>query len=249
MSLRLTKPKNGWCLLLLLFWACTSQPRTSSPPEQETQALSMPPGWYLSINNSDIDLVQAEEDKKAYSIHFNRELFPKQVAYFIRLAESIYPDRDKVLTAAGDEGASWFFERIWWFKTYKDNRIPYALTADAIAYYINRYKSFKAEIKKEIAQASGRGSNQRRVEFSYSASIVDEGSVIRQGRTLPRYRVVMQMKWYEYCGQSCGWGFTKNREIVFEGKYTIKSIYGDGPTGLWISTEETPYGPDQWIRF
>lgn len=237
-------------LFLCLSLSCSS--KSSKSPTSETKdpiPFSIPNGWYLSLNNSKIRLIQALEEKKAYKISFERPNKNEDDLYYIRIAESIYPQRKKVLKAVANPGDSWFFERLWWYEEFKEYLIPYALTSDTVNYYVVRYKKVKSSIKDELAHSQSKGSNKRRLEFSYSAKILDEGSVALSDQIVPQKRVVLRMRWYEYCGQPCGWGFEKSREIVFAGKRTVLSISGDGPTMKWTSSSQTPYGPNQWIRF
>ncbi len=211
--------------------------------------MTIPSGWYLSKYNSAVLYKKAEEKKEGYSIYLERMSDMKDGEYYLRMAESIYPSREIIEKAIKSPENNWFFERLWWYDKHLEFLIPFALTGDSINYYVEKYRTAKEEIKKMNQGLTEKGSALRRIEFSYTAKIKDEGETMVGGEIVPKIRVLMEMKWYDYCGQPCGWGFKKQREVVFAGKMRVLSIRGDGPTGKWISTKENPYGPDQWIRF
>lgn len=222
---------------------------SSSSSSAKKRVIRVPKGWYLSLNNSNVDVIKAREEKKGYTLNIDRPNDPKDNLHYISVAEALYPEHSKILDPNDKEVKNWYFERIWWHEKYRDHPIPYSLTADTINYYIDRYKKKKKEIKELLAIPSTKGSNVDRIELIYIATVSEEGSVNIDGDTLPKIRVSIDMKWYEYCGQPCGWGFEKSRQVVFAGKYRVIEIAGDGFTEKWRSTKENPYGPNQWIRF
>lgn len=229
---------------LFLFVAC------SVPAIQTTNIeISIPKGWYLSLNNAKVNLIKAYEQKTGYVIDFDRAYSDKDADHYLTIAEGIFPERSMVIKSSATEAKSWFFERLWWDQEYNGYPIPFAITGDAINFYIERYQQVKAERKTELSADRLKGSNSKRIEFTYQAKIIDEGSMVISEIQYAKKRVIMEMKWYEYCGQPCGWGFELHREIVFAGKYQVQSIKGDGTTTTWISNAQQPYGPNQWIRF
>ncbi len=216
--------------------------------------ISIPKGWYLSINNSNIELSKANEEKNGYRLYFDRTNSIKDADYYVRIAEGIYPNQDVIIKSDKSKSKYWYFDRSWWFEKYKNHLIPYSVTGDTVNYYIAKYKHFKEKLKKSNKNEEWKASSLNRIEFQYTASAVEEGlatetSDHQNGEPAKRVRVTLIMRWYKFCGQPCGWGFEKKREVVFDGKKKVVSVHGDGFTKKWISTKQTPYAPDQWIRY
>lgn len=231
--------------LLLLFPGCSGVETA-----EKSNSVIIPPGWYLSLYNSAIHLIKAEENEPSYILRFDRSNDIEEADYYLRIAEAIYPENKKIEKITGDKTKNWYFERAWSYDTYKDCRIPYSLTGDAVAYYIEHYKNYKKNLNDAPQSVPGRENSINRVEFYYKAKVEKVGNTTVEGEgSVPKIRVNLELKWYEYCGQPCGWGFEKQREIVFAGKHKVLSIKGDGPADVWISSEKQPYGPNQWIRF
>lgn len=236
-------------LTFVTLWALFTYGCAPKKPKSYQAAISIPSGWYLSLYNTSVDLIKAEESKPAYKLSFNRANEIEDAAHYLRIAESIFPHKKKILGSSNKDTENWYFERIWWHTSYRKTPIPFSLTADAVNHYIERYKTLKSKLKQKSTQHHWKGSNLDRIELRYIASISKEGNVTLDGKSLPKIRVKMAFKWYEYCGQPCGWGFEKTREVVFAGKDRVLEVRGDGPVKVWVSSQEQPYGPDQWIRF
>ncbi|MBU3917888.1 hypothetical protein KKA14_20365 [bacterium] len=240
-------------LVILIIIAIPGCSKKTVPSKMDE--VSIPKGWYLSLYNSNIDLIKAEENKNGYRLLFNRTNDIKDADYYIRIAEGIFPDRDVIIKSDRSKSKYWYFDRLWWFEKYKGYLIPFSVTGDTVNYYIVKYKNFKENLQKSTSNEKWKASSLNRVEFQYTASAVEDGPATdrasdqKEKEPVKRVRVTLNMRWYEYCGQPCGWGFEKKREIVFDGKNKVTSIRGDGFTQKWISTKQTPYAPDQWIRY
>ena len=206
------------------------------------EKIPVPQGWYLSWHNSGVSLTQAEEKKTAYSINFNRSSDSKDAEYYLRIAEAIYPNRSKIPSKS--KLSFWYFERLWWFEEYKNFRIPYSLTGDAVNYYIKKYKSLKKILQRALKEEDSGESN--RIEFAYKAEVIGLSKEAPANQTV---RVVLKMRWFEYCGEPCGWGFEKSREVFFDSKTQISRITGDGTVKKWISEKKKPFEDDKWITF
>ncbi|MCP4754319.1 MAG: hypothetical protein GY866_25830 [Proteobacteria bacterium] len=221
----------------------------------------MPKGWYLSLTNSNVGLIKAKEEKPGYKIYFDRSNDFEEAAYYLRIAEAIFPKRSRILSPKNPsykqakKFGGWYFERLWWFEEYKNSRIPYSLTGDTVVYFIDQYKTFKNQLKKNRSANLWKASNKNRVEFYYTAKVfqsnqaTSDASTDEEANPDTSIRVILTMKWYNYCGQPCGWGFEKSREIVFSDRNTVIKINGDGFSPKWISSSQNPYAPNQWITY
>ena len=231
---------------------------TSTLQSNVTGKIILPRGWFLSQNNSKVTLIKAEEKKPGYTLLFDRSNDFKEAAYYVHLAESIYPEKFKIQSTekiSDSKLNSWYFDRLWWFEEYRDYRIPYSITGDTVNFYILKYRNFKQRLRKLSSGGSDFSGTQNRVEFLYTAKVVGnmqsnaEGTSVEAKNVEMPVRVILTMRWFEYCGQPCGWGFEKSREVIFASKKRIAEIKGDGFTQKWVSTKENPYAKDQWITF
>ena len=233
-------------LLSLLLTGCTQH-----NPAKRASVIEVPQGWFLSANNSSVTYLQAKEEKQGYKIDFKRTSMEDDDAYYIQIAESIFPNRKKIRQVEQNGQIGWYFERKWWFKEHLGYRIPYALTGDTVNFYLKKYQMFKKELKHRRALNPRVRDYKDRVEFSYIAKVIrEQGSAqakAPQGSQRDILRVQLKMKWYLFCGQPCGWGFEKTREVIFSGRNKIIEIRGDGASPVWISSPETRYAPHQWI--
>ena len=231
-------------IILLLTNACSSD-----VPDLPENTLITPEGWYFSSYNTKIKYLSAKEEEKQYSLIIDRKLQNEESEHYLRVSESIFPDQNKMFTEENQQVQQWYFERSWWNETKDDVPIPFALTADSLNYFIGRYKTLKKYIKSGNQPEKYEETPLQKIELSYRAVVNDEGEILVDGIYYPKTRVRLSMKWYEFCDQPCGWGFEKQRDIIFAGKYRIIGITGDGPTKIWKSSKKKPFGPGQWIRF
>ncbi|MBT4286211.1 MAG: hypothetical protein HOD92_02660 [Deltaproteobacteria bacterium] len=230
------------CLILLTFSACT---RLHQKKESNIQ---IPKGWVYSPNNAFIKYVNANEVKPGYELVIARPSQNMLLAY-VTIAESILPDQNKYKEVSNsnllenNQIKNWYFERPWWINEYNDFKIPFALTSDCVNYYIGKYADIKKNMKIDQSNSNWRGSNENRIFLHYITSV--KPSETKKGAVI----VSLKLKWYYFCGQTCGWGFKKERQVVFASPKKIIEIIGDTPADVWVASEEKPYAPDQWITY
>ncbi|MDH5559334.1 MAG: hypothetical protein OEY59_00600 [Deltaproteobacteria bacterium] len=240
--------------LIVLTTSCQPSPRPAL-----THGIKLPTGWFISHYNAQVDLLSANEKGKNYSIKFDRITNNKEESYFLSLAEAIFPMKNKILAEIRGSSVpkqkldNWYFERLWWFDIYQGGFIPYAITGDAVNFYTQRYINFKKNLKETPSDLLWKKGNKDKVEFTYEAQVIipqkrTDANLREVSESYP-IRVIMSLKWYEFCGQPCGWGFEKKREILFSSKTEVIEIKGDGIFKKWVSTPESPYAPHQWITF
>ncbi len=213
---------------------------------KKEKGLQTPKGWYHPKINPKIRYISAHEDKTGYHLLIDRSNDEKNMA-FLHLTESIYPSREKLKLSHSSSREpklkNWYFERVWWNEEFKGFKIPFSITTDTLNYYIKQYARIKSEIKTKRDIQPWKGGNQQRVFFEYS------GKVKRASGSNSQVIVVLTIKWYLFCGQQCGWGFEKQRTILFDSKERVNAVTGDGPTEKWVSSAKTPFAPNQWITF
>jgi len=230
------------CFVLLVFSACTRL------HQKKESNIHIPQGWVYSPNNAFVKYINATEVKPGYELVIERPSQNSLLA-FVNIAESILPDQNKYKEIShsnslkNNQIKNWYFERPWWIKEYKDFKIPFALTSDCINYYIGKYADIKINVKIAQDKSNWRGGNENRIYLHYIAST--KPSETQKGVVT----VSLKLKWYYFCGQTCGWGFTKERKVVFASPTKIIEIMGDIPADVWVASEERPYAPDQWITY
>jgi hypothetical protein len=145
----------------------------------------------------------------------------------IRIAEETYPQAEAVLSIAnsrpGREALS-KEKRLWWYGEFDGVRLPYAVTMDAVRYYLR------------LTQALGRGDTtqtsgirMKQSEFSYSARVSPRPSTYsRDGRVFKDVYVVdMRLRWSNYCGSLCACDFHLDRTVVLRRDGTVLCVFGD----------------------
>ena len=230
------------CLIFLAFSACTRL------HQKKESTIKVPNGWVYSPNNAFIKYIKANEIKPGYELIIER---PSQndLLYYVNIAESLFPDQFKFKEISSSyrletkQTTNWYFERPWWITEYNNFNIPFALTSDCVNYYIAKYADIKKNIKIEQNNSTWRGSNKDRIFLHYNTSV--QSSEKKAGEIT----VTLKLKWYYFCGQTCGWGFKKERQVVFSSQKNIVEIIGDTPADVWIASEKKPYAPDQWVTF
>ena len=144
----------------------------------------------------------------------------------IRIAEETYPPPEAVLAAGESPGnrAPSKQPRLWWYGDFDGVRLPYAITMDAVRYYLN------------LTQTLGQGKppvpggiKMKRSTFRYSATISSRPQTIsRDGRVFrDAFVVTMKLSWSDYCGSLCACWFDLERTVVLRRDGTVLCVFGD----------------------
>jgi hypothetical protein len=173
--------------------------------------------------------------RKAFDATVNRSFRNPDEERLIRIAEETYPPTEAVLAIAksvsGSEALS-KERRLWWYDTFDGVRIPYAVTMDAVRYYLG------------LTQALGRGDStqtagirMKRSHFSYYARISNRTATYsRDGRVFKDvYVVEMGLKWSNYCGSLCACSFRLDRTVLIRPDGTVLCVFGDQKPMVTVS--------------
>jgi len=165
--------------------------------------------------------------RRAFVAPVHRNFRNSEEERLIRIAEETYPPAEAVLSIAkshpGREALSQE-KRLWWYGEFDGVRLPYAVTMDAVRYYL------------ALTQALGRGDTRqtngirmKRSEFSYFANISTPPSTYsRDGRVFKDVYVVdMGLRWSNYCGSLCACAFHLDRTVVLRRDGTVLCVFGD----------------------
>jgi hypothetical protein len=162
---------------------------------------------------------------KAFVATVRRDFRNDLEGRLLRVAEETYPSTKAVASVADrfpDRGALLKERRLWWYGDFDGVRLPYAVTMDAVRYYL------------ELTQALGRGEpshgiRMKRSKFVYLASISPGPQTFSCGREVFHevYVVKMRLDWSDYCGSTCACGFNLDRTVVLRADGKVVCVLGD----------------------
>jgi hypothetical protein len=149
----------------------------------------------------------------------------------INIAESTYPPRTEVLEAI--KKAHFKLEevpqdKLWWYSEFDGVRIPYAITAEAVDYYVNLVQGYrKREWKSDIEPSS---------QFTYSAEVVfSEHYEKNENKFQQVYVVNMKLSMRATFASLSAVGFAKERIVVLDRQGKVLAVFGDGETPFMVS--------------
>jgi carboxypeptidase family protein len=208
-------------------------------PERPARDTSRPRAFIYSLNESEVSLVYPgigqDTTRRAFVAMVNRSFRNREEERLIRIAEETYPPPEAVLAAApprSDKTALSKEMRLWWYGDFDGVRLPYAVTMDAVRYYL------------QLTQSLGRGDTtqthgirMKRSDFSYSASISRRPETYsRDGRVFKDvYVVEMRLHWSNYCGPVCACSFRLDRTVVLRRDGTVLCVFGDQKPMVMVS--------------
>jgi hypothetical protein len=154
----------------------------------------------------------------------------------LQIAESAYPRRDSVvqavrsahfkLPAVPDDSL------LWWYSSFDRIRIPYAITQEAVQYYLMKTEAFRRGEDLEVAPSR----DMERTSFSYTATVQRHDVFEMTGWTFEDvYVVELRLKWSNDCGPNCGLWINKARTVVLTADGIVLHIAGDGPGSFYVS--------------
>ncbi len=185
---------------------------------------------------SQFDTPDRSEAGESFGIEIERTYKGVDEAHLIAVAEGIQPDRNEVLTAIGPPGmqAEAGVEpdaALWWFATFDGIRIPWAITADALDYYVMVIEAFE---KGDFS--SSKGITMLKAFLRYEASVESLEEYQLGGVKHENVQVVhMELSWSQYCGPECAMGFFKKRTVVFDDQGNVVAVLDDGLTQYVVS--------------
>jgi hypothetical protein len=172
--------------------------------------------------------------RAAFEAIVNRTFRNPDEERLIRIAEETYPPAEAVLAIAkrgpGFETLS-REKRLWWYDTFDGVRIPYAVTMDAVRYYLR------------LTDALGRGDStqtgfpMKRSHFRYNARISGcPETYSRDGHVFKDvYLVEMRLEWSNYCGPLCACSLNLDRTVLIRPDGTVVCVFGDQKPRMIVS--------------
>ena len=204
--------------------------RESIPPRQADD-VSLQRPFIRSFGSQGVDLfyrgIRGDTATTAFTASVRRYVRDANEERLLRIAEETYPPPDAILAMAGKDASKQDLrkeKRLWWYGDFDGVRLPYAVTMDAVRYYL------------ALIQAMARGDSSRtggipmkRAQFSYTASVSSRPSTLsRDGRVFEDvYTVELRLSWSNYCSPLCACSFDLNRTVVLRADGTVLCVFGD----------------------
>ncbi len=204
--------------------------RTAVPPRRADDA-SPRQAFIRSFGSQGVDLhyrgIRGDTSTTAFTASVHRGFTDANEERLLRIAEETYPPPDAILAIAGRHVSKEDLrraKRLWWYDEFDGIRLPYAVTMDAVRYYL---ALIQALAHGDSSQTGG--IPMTRGKFSYSASVSPRPSTLsRDGRVFKDvYTVELRLSWSNYCGPLCACSFSLNRTVVLRADGTVLCVFGD----------------------
>ena len=120
-------------------------------------------------------------------------------------------------------------EPLWWYAAFDGVRIPWAVTGDAVRYYVG--------LSEDIAAGrSPLSVSMKSTRLVYTAEVTRPEVFERDGKRFEGAAVVrLGLSWQQYCGDLCAMRFQAERWVVFDPAGAVLAVFGDGPTSYLVS--------------
>jgi hypothetical protein len=197
-----------------------------------------PKPFIYSLTSREIEVVYRglgeDTASRAFVATIHRTFQTPAEERLLRIAEETYPPSKAIALFADerlDRKALRREKRLWWYDQFDNVRIPFAVTGDAVRYYV------------ALAQAFGSGDTARthrwrmkHCQFEYSATVSRVPRFARYGREFDDvYVVEMKLSWFNYCGPVCALSFHLDRTVVLRADGTVLCVFGDRKPSIIVS--------------
>jgi hypothetical protein len=145
--------------------------------------LAMPPGYFVdSLEAQTPRPTWADERDGEFTYTIRRGFPDSTAARLLGIAEAVYPPRDLLVRLAVEKGSEMGPDSagvpLWWYSGVGARRIPYAVTAGALAHYLNLTQLYRARAFREAGTRPLFLS-----ELLYRATIAERDSFTLRGVT------------------------------------------------------------------
>lgn len=167
-------------------------------------------------------------DPEKHTAEVQRVHGDKKQEAMIAAAEAAQPD-PKALREAAAEAKTAVVDHQWWYKMELDTRIPFAITGDAVEYYLRRVENNGKQTFKRYMQPGS--------SVNYQASVAFHKEFTSGEKVFQNVHVVtLKLKFSQnfVTTQTEGMFFSKERVVVLDEAGKVLHITGDGPTEVPI---------------
>jgi hypothetical protein len=156
----------------------------------------------------------------------------------LRTAEAVYPEKRAVLDLAAEypRAPSFPEDELWWYTTFDDVRIPFAITAGAVEYYIRKMEELeRLGLPPEPRNAAPHG------DLVYGAQVERRSVHEVEGQRFENVWVVtMNLQLKLHFGSLAALDFFKERVVVLGHDRRVLAVLGDGPTRFTVASRSAP---------
>jgi len=164
--------------------------------------------------------------RKAFAATVSRHAESPELERLIRIAEETYAPIQAILPIADSRNRDAVSkqERPWSYGEFDGVRLPYAVTMDAVRYYLALIQALALGDSTQT-----HGIRMKSASFTYRATVSQHyADYSRDGRAFKDvYVVQMKLSWWDYCGRLCACGFDLDRDVVVRGDGTVLCVFGD----------------------
>jgi hypothetical protein len=177
-----------------------------------------------------------------HQVTVSREAADATQSNLIAVAEAVQPSAETIRQAAeapDRDDPLWLnrkkgepvpaVEKVWWYKEQLGVRIPFAITADAVAYYTGLVTIYGKQVFKRYSEPSSR--------LDYRASVKFHKEYKVDGKTFNGVHVVTLKLSFDQnfaATMTEGMHFEKERVVVLDAAGKVLHVSGDGPTDVPI---------------
>jgi hypothetical protein len=204
-------------------------------PQQGDGDLQPGAGAWDEAASSKFKVVDQKWSNEQFGFEIARTYQSDDEAALIAKAEGALADEEAIIATIGTEKlvaiGYQISEPLWWYQTFDGIRIPWAVTSDAVQYYLDVIMAFRDGNFSDTL-----GITMKKAYFGYEVSVNYLPKLQVGGLTVENvHMVTMKLSWSQFCGPECAMGFFKTRDVVFDSSGTLLFISGDGATDYIVS--------------
>lgn len=195
------------------------------------------PSWFVDERDFALELPKRlVEESGNYTIVITREWDGKKELELLKKAEAVYPNKDEIVAEAKKKDSEWQIpledkDPLWWYSSFDGVRIPYAITARAVRYYLDLTQAFRRG--DFIVSANIR---MLKSQLKYTVAIQYHSNfVYEQQEFRGVYVATLELNWSQYCGNMCAMAFGKKRIVVLAPDGEVRAVFLDGSTPAEVS--------------
>ena len=183
-------------------------------------------------------LVEAYDGER-FLIIVRRDFDGERERELIQRAEGLFPSPERIgraveayLTERSGQGWVRAFQEAegipwdrWWWRSWDDTLLPFAITGAAIQHYMDRVRTLSAGPNPFAAHEPG-------IDHTASVRYTAEANPLPDSGGM---EVRLEVEWSFYCGRLCGLWFTHSRRVVFNEDDEVVLVEGDRAPRFGVS--------------
>lgn len=195
-------------------------------------AQTLPAGYRIRVADQGADLLLVQDEPSAFHAVVERGAATAEEERFLHIAESLYPSRDSVLARGTPCAEADAAEHPWAASCSLEPRMPYALTASAVRFHLDRIAAYRRGDFQGLTRPLRTGAMRYEAAGEWLPTFEMDGrryTDVHVVRLTLTWRIRNGPEWY------ASYSFTKNRIVVFSRGGDVLAVHGDGPTPLAVS--------------